>query len=39
MNIGQYYRSDGGYLMMDSGKSVPVSRSKRNQLHQMLEEL
>lgn len=39
MSIGQYHRSEGGYLMMDSGKSVPISRSKKNQLQQLLEGL
>lgn len=39
MNIGQYHRSEGGYLMMDSGMSVPISRGKKNQLQRLLEEL
>lgn len=39
LNIGQYCRKEGGYLMMDSGKSVPISRSKKCQLQQLLEEL
>ncbi len=39
LSIGQYHRSDGGYLIMDSGKSVPISRSKKNQLQRLLEEL
>jgi len=39
LSIGQYHRSDGGYLMMDSGKTVPISRSKKNQLQRLLAEL
>lgn len=39
MNISRYHRSEGGYLMMDSGKSVPISRSKKNQLQRLIEEL
>jgi len=39
LNIGQYHKSEGGFLMMDSGKSVPISRSKKAQLQQLLENL
>lgn len=39
MNIGQYHKSEGGYLMMDSGKTVPISRSKKYQLQRLIEEL
>lgn len=39
LNISQFHRSEGGYLMMDSGKTVPISRSKKCQLQQLLEEL
>jgi len=39
LNIGHYHRSEGGYLLMDSGKTVPISRSKKNQLQKLLEEI
>ncbi|MDF1698732.1 MAG: LytTR family DNA-binding domain-containing protein [Saprospiraceae bacterium] len=38
-NIRQYHKSDGGYLMMDSGKTVPISRSKKCQMQELLEGL
>ena len=38
-SIGQFHKSDGGYLIMESEESVPISRSKKNQLHQLLEAL
>jgi len=39
LNISQFHRSEGGYLTMDSGKTVPISRSKKSHLQQLLEEL
>lgn len=39
LSISQYHKNEGGYLIMESGKSVSVSRSKRTQLQQLLERL
>ena len=35
--VREYIKSDGQYLVLDDGSSVPVSRSKRNDLMQLLE--
>ena len=39
LNIQKYHRGDGGYLVMDCGQIVPISRSKKTQLQKLLEEL
>ena len=39
LNIQKYHQGDGGYLIMDCGQTVPISRSKKTQLQKLLEEL
>ena len=38
-SIAQYHKSEGGYLTMDCGNHIPISRSKKHQIGQMLELL
>ena len=34
--IKEFVKSDGQYLVLENGKSIPVSRSKKNDLLQLL---
>ena len=38
-NIDYYFKRDGGYLRMQSGRSVPISRRKRSHLEELVSNL
>ncbi|HTF80073.1 MAG TPA: LytTR family DNA-binding domain-containing protein [Cytophagales bacterium] len=37
--ISKYVKSDGGYLIMENGASIPVSSRKRESILQLVEQL
>ena len=39
LNILRYHKRDGGFLQMENGDSIPISRSKKSHLHHLLEIL
>lgn len=38
-SISKYVKSDGGYLILDNGKSIPVSVRKKDVLTELVERL